>query len=402
MSSIKQWKKAVLDDGDNHSDIHSSLHKEIPNIVCGVFERTCNLQCTHCLFQEEQSSLRESLNNNYQACAENLILQIPEEGPEQPAFLHEGRIVSPWHIDLFQTVQEERPDINLGLIDNGSYTKLLDVFEDKDVSLDWMDISIDGVRKNHNKNRDPIEQESFDEALNGLHQARKIVDGRVTSLMTLQSINYADIPEIADILFQQNPSFPDENLADEMHITFMVPHLRRNHAIDVEQRHVNKIWEDVKSTVHEHRTTVDKVFFKVYGHQHLELLAEAVGNKKFLEALECAETKRGAIIPEIDGVPIHIYPYSIFPQECLFLDADSTQRVAHSQSMKLQELHRPENDHYTIQRLKDDLDYKDAHREAVEHWWHHFGSDYIESELAVIQRIKQKASQEAQLIQKKV
>ena len=396
--SIDIWQQAVLDNSDRAEDIHDALYDEVPSMVCGVFERTCNLQCTHCLFQEEQSSLGQSLRNNYQECAENLILQTPSDGPESPAFLHEGRIVSPWHIDLFQTIQAERPDISRGLIDNGSYTRLIEQFKEKDVTLDWMDISIDGVEENHNKNRDPIEQESFDEALNGLKRAREIVEGRVTSLMTLQTINYADVPDVADVLFQTNPEHPSHDLADEMHITFMVPHLRRNHAIDIEQRHMNKIWTDVKQTVHQHRGRTDKVFFKVYGHHHLELLAEAIGNKKFLDALEDAETKPGTIIPNIEGVPIHIYPYSIFLQECLFLDADSTQRVAHSQSMTLQELHRPENQDYTVQRLTPDLDYESAHDNAVEHWWSNFGKSYLEREKTALRNIKEKAVEEHQTV----
>ncbi len=386
--STKLWHDYVFGEDRSSEKILSRLHEEEPSVLTAILERTCNLHCQHCLYQKENSSLQQSMKNSMKANTINLADQLPRKGTNS-SFLHSGRICQPWHIDIFKEIQDRRPDVDLGIIENGSYTRLLDKFQDAEVTLDWMDVSLDGARESHNKNRDPEHAQSYDQTINGLKSARKVVpDGTVSSLMTLQQINHKDILDVAGILFQTNPAFPEFDLADEFHITFMTPEQPRNHEIDLENHQVTRIWEDVKTAVRHYREDGERVFFKVYGHHHLEALAKTIGPSTFLDAFEDAEYNTGSITLTIDNTPIHYYPYSLWPQECLLIDADATQRLAHCQTKTLEELHRPGNQEFTVQRLRKNLSYEQAHHDAVSQWWDLFGRDFLSEEKAIFDHLK--------------
>lgn len=391
--STKLWQRHIFKEESIQTRVQNRLHEETPSVLTAILERTCNLHCQHCLYQKEGSSIRASMENSMRENTLNLAEQLPRGANDtNPSFLHSGRICQPWHIEIFKEVQERRPDVELGIIENGSYTRLLDKFREEQVTLDWMDVSLDGTKESHNANRDPEHGQSYDQTINGLTQARQIVPGgTVSSLMTLQHINYEDILDVAEVLFQENPAFPEHDLADEFHLTFMTPEQPRNHEIDLDDDQVASIWEDVKTVVRRYREDRERVFFKVYGHHHLAALAKSIGPSKMLKAFEDAEYNTGSITLTIDKTPIHYYPYSLWPQECMLIDADATQRLAHCQTKTLDELHRPENQDFTVQRLRKDLSYEDAHHDAVNQWWEAFGKDFLSEEKAVFDRLKKQA-----------
>ena len=104
-------------------------------------------------------------------------------------FVHNGRVLREWHLDIFKNIKEKRPDMEIGLIDNGTYTRYLDKFKEKNIKLNWVDISVDGTKEFHNLQRNSLV--SFDSMMNGLKHAREIIvspenGGKVTSFLLLR------------------------------------------------------------------------------------------------------------------------------------------------------------------------------------------------------------------------
>ena len=171
-----------------------ALKAEVPMLCSATMERACNFSCKHCLYPKEESSQEESKKVGLDKIIYNIIDQMPtkETSPrnmvgevrsESPSFLHIGRILREWHLDILKNIKERRPDIRIGLIDNGTYTKFLDKFKEKNIKLDWLDISVDGVKEFHNLQRGS--NSAFDITMNGLKHAREITvrkrGGKVTS-----------------------------------------------------------------------------------------------------------------------------------------------------------------------------------------------------------------------------
>jgi len=151
--------------------ICDSLKQEIPNLISSIWERACNLQCQHCIYQFEKTSQEHSKNSQFADVLAHMVKQMPKitDAPRfsQPFLLHEGRILRKWHIGALVKLRNLRKDLQIGLIDNGSYVNLIPEFKKHNLLLDWLDISLDGVRGSHNQQRDPIHKKSFDQTIKG-------------------------------------------------------------------------------------------------------------------------------------------------------------------------------------------------------------------------------------------
>src|SRR3989344_6481406 len=103
----------------------AALKKEVPHMCSVTMERACNLQCGHCIYPPETSS--EALSQA--AKLPELILRAVEQLPSNaPRLLHEGRIIRPWHVDALSAARQRRQDLGIGLIDNGTYVRVMDRF----------------------------------------------------------------------------------------------------------------------------------------------------------------------------------------------------------------------------------------------------------------------------------
>jgi len=418
--AIQQWYSIVMGKAEMAKEddtiILESLEKEIPSMCSVTMERTCNLECTHCIYQPEKSSKDYSDRFGLSNIIENIVRQLPtqEQHPqhESPKFLHDGRILMKWHLDVFKRIREIRPDVKIGLIDNGSYTRLLNEFRDRNIKLDWLDISIDGTEETHNKQRDPIHKRAFREAMEGLKKAREITKspregGKVTSLFTLTKINFRDISKVADMLFQPNPESKDGlDYIDELCITTLSPARDPNKPLelspDFEQGDVSDFliaWEQIKDISARYNKDRQRVFFGIYRMQDLEKLARAVGVSKFLESLkpELVQAAGGAIIFYLDGVPIRYSPLSIWPQETFLIDADGANRVAYSPQYRLEELRTGQDikgnniSNFTVKQLDENSCYKESYENYAKHWWNFFGREHLKKEMAFIKRMREMA-----------
>jgi hypothetical protein len=378
--------------------------KELPFLVSAVMERTCNLNCAHCLYQNEKSSAELSQQMQLDKVIANIVSQMPASSAENlPSFMSAGRILQVKHLELFEKLRSIRPDVRLGLIDNGTYTRLLRRWPEG-FKFDWVDISIDGPEAIHNRQRES--EGAFQQALNGLKQARHIVrakedGGRVTSLFTLTKINSASIAETADLVLGG-----DENslqLADWFGITTMSPTNVLNKNIEVDSADFEIAWEEIKNVAKKYNAVQKQNFgFHIYNTEHIEKLAAVIGEKKFMEAFGAQEgspltVKRNFLATVIDGVPVSYQPLSIWTPEEFLIEADGAQRTAFEGSFTLEELRSGrakdgrETTKYTVSQLTPASNFKKEYENGVDHFWRQIGKKEIEKEIAAWGRIREKA-----------
>lgn len=404
IQSVRQ-SRGEFDDAALH--VYHALAAEKPSVVSAVMERSCNLQCQHCLYQQEASSEHFSHARQPDSLIANIVAQLPTErdGPRyvRPAFIHEGRVVRPWHIEVFEKVRRIRPDCQIGLIDNGTFTKYLDIFHEKNVRLDWLDVSLDGLEAAHNEQRDPLLKRAWTQAIAGLTQARRVTapaheGGRVTALMTLTSLNHADIKSLADFVFSPHPEAGNLPLADEFHITPMVPYLTENHQIDLSIDQFEQIWRQIREVWEQYNTGKQQRFFvKFYNVIDWMKLGAVIGFDRLWRALSDTESDGhvtvdiGSLTCLIDNVRISYFPTSLWPQESFLIDADGTNRVATSQQYRLDQLHTdPSLRKYTVGQLHQNDDFSMCYERELGHWWKYFGREYLQQEFATMQAIYQR------------
>ncbi len=383
---------------------------ELPHLVSGVMERACNLQCAHCLYQEEKSSAVVSEEAHLGERIINIVSQMPIQSRElgaeySPKFLSIGRILRPWHLDVFTELRRLRPDVRLGVIDNGSYTKILSKWPE-DFKFDWMDISVDGVEESHNEQRQS--PKAFAQAVEGLKRAREVTkspeeDGQVSSLLTLTKINAHDIEAVADALLV----VPDGEvlpLADKFNITTVGPTNEINRKLETDNEDFQAAWGQIKNVCQKYNHDGKKrVVFGIYRIQDIEKLAVAVGEKRFLEAFTATEDslpiagERNFLDLEFDGVPIQYQPLSIWTPEEFPIDADGSYLAAYAVKHTIDELQSgrakdgTDTSAYTFERLTEKTDFRESFERAVDAYWMRFGKQRLQDEIAAFKRIREKA-----------
>lgn len=392
-------------DTDAKAEMLLAQKNELPYLISAVMERECNLSCAHCLYQTERSSESVSRERRLAEVIEHMVDSMPEASEEYPAkFMSAGRTLKPWHLDIFKRLQKARPDVKLGVIDNGTYTKLLPEWPDG-FKLDWLDISVDGTEKHHNgQRRSPT---AYAEAIEGLRRAREVVaeDGYVASLMTLTSINTRDVSEVARTLFESGEG--GKPLADKLNLTTMWPMNDTGRKIEMSVADFAEAWEEIKKACAKYNTpNKDRVSIGLYRVEDVEKLAEVVGEKKFMESFsaDADEAKqsgtqfRGNFIEtHIDGVPVSYLPISIWPPEEMVIEADGAYRVAYESQFTLEELRGGKSADgrdtraYTTAQLTPETDFRKAYEQTVDLYWQRFGHKKLGEEFAAFQRIREKA-----------
>lgn len=383
---------------------------ELPHLVSGVMERACNLQCAHCLYQEEKSSAAVSQEAHLDERIINIVSQMPPQSKESgaeynPKFVSIGRILRPWHLDVFTKLRRLRPDVRLGVIDNGSYTKLLSKWP-ADFKFDWMDISVDGVEASHNEQRQS--PKAFAQAIEGLKRAREVTKspeegGQVSSLLTLTKVNAHDIEAVADTLL----AVPDGEtlpLADKFNITTVGPTNEINRQLETDNGDFREAWEQIKRVCQKYNYDgKQRTVFGIYRVQDIEKLAAAVGEKRFLEAFTAQKDslpikgERNFLDLEFDGVPIQYQPLSIWTPEEFAIDADGSYLAAYAVKHTLDELQSgrakdgSDTTSYTFERLTEKTNFRESFERAVDNYWMRFGKKRLQDEIAVFKRIREKA-----------
>jgi len=402
--------------------IVEALKAELPMLCSATMERACDFSCEHCLYKPEKSSQEESKKVGLENIIYNIIDQMPtketsprnkdgEIRPESPSFLHIGRMLKDWHLDVFKNIKERRPDIRIGLIDNGTYTRFLDKFKEKNVKLDWLDISVDGVKEFHNLQRK--NNSAFDVTMKGLRHAREVTvppeeGGKVTSLFTLSNLNYKDknIEKTADMLLSG-----EKPLVDEFNITTMSATRESLQSLVISSSYkegdteeFKEAWEQIKNVFSKYgrnKKGKQKVYIRMYRHEDVEKLARTIGPKKFMDAVRDRESDNfvgvdvGKMTFKIDGVSVDYFPVSIWPSEEFNIDADGANRTAYSITHTLKELKagKDEDDGsdikgYTVDYLNNSSDFIKTYQKEVDQWMEFKGRDFLKEEIEMFERIK--------------
>lgn len=411
--------------------IIEALKAEVPMMLSAIMERTCVYECKHCIFKKEESSQEESERVGFGNIINNIVVQMPNQETshrnteEKPMFVHNGRVLRDWHLDIFKNIKEKRPDMEIGLIDNGTYTRYLDKFKEKNIKLNWVDISVDGTKEFHNLQRNSLV--SFDGMMNGLKHAREIIvlpenGGKVTSLFTLTNLNYKDknIEKTTEMLFPQESN----QLVDELHISTMSPFREELAQFEISPHYkegdveeFKEAWDQIKNVFNKYGyddNGKQRIFLKIYRHEDIEKLANAVGPKKFIEAVSLKRDQNGEIEKEqsigvdighmefvIDGVPVTFFPFSTWPQETFFIDADGAYRTAFSSAFTLKELQEGKDENnknlkgYTVDYLKTNSDFIKEYHKCVDQWWNFKGKNYLKEEIEMFDRIKKLSEEKA-------
>src|SRR3989338_9928457 len=270
-----------------------------------------------------------------------------------------------------------RPDIKIGIIDNGTYQDHNEYLEEKRFKFDWIDISIDGLEKSHNLQRDPKNGESFKLAIDGLVHARKCVQGNTATVnanMTITKLNYADVLGTSDYIFQNN-------LADTIHYSFMTP-VRQTHTyISINKTEYVKTMLQINKAQQKYGT--DKVFFRIFRLEDMQTLANIVGNNSFKKSIrdENARIYHGLIKWNIGKIQVIYYPLSIWPNETIIIDSDGSQRIPMFQQYSLQNLAKDLTlQKYTVDKLNKESSLEEQYSKEVNHWKNNFGLEYLKRE----------------------
>lgn len=365
-----------------------ALKREVPEMCSVTMERACNLQCGHCLYRPEKSS--ESLSQV--AHLPELILRAVDQLPgEAPRLLHEGRIIRPWHVEVLAEARKQRSELRIGLIDNGTYVRVMDEFRRQDFVLDWLDLSLDGPEAVHNAQRGSAT--AYRDAMVGFERAREATKprsegGRVTALFTLTALNHLSFEAAAEILFPMDA----KPLIDQLHLTTMSP--TRAELAPLELQDFHAFWVQAKRVFARFGHDADGrqcVFFRFYRHQELQKLAEVVGKAKMRRAFtEEILFAPGEIYFTVDSVPCVFAPLSLWPGEEFLIDADGRYGTAYSISHTLANLRRGKSDEgedlrgFTVEQLTPDFDLKSLYRRCVDQWWRFRGRRYLKEECDIL------------------
>lgn len=384
VESIDYWHELMFSRSQYDTSVaermYSSLKTEYPGVCTMMLEQTCNLDCEHCFFKPEKTSKNISEQNDLQNVLKSITLQL-EPGT---SIVDGGRILRNWHISLLEDLRKLRKDLSIGMVDNGTYLKLEKEILQSTFRFDWIDISIDGTKETHNRQR--RNPNAFDTAIKGLREARRFIapknkGGKVTSLFSSSKLNYYDLSAAANFLFERN-------LVDEFHIT-PVSQVFRNKEIVMELAEFKAYWEELKKTFQLGKEKNVSVFTRIYQLNDMKLLAQVVGKNKILKALQnlnSVSVGRGCIEFLIDGVPVIYVPLSICPSETFLIGADGYYRAAYAIQFTLDELHKGKSIYnedtkpFTVSKITPDSSYRDLYQQGVRHWKAAFGLDYLQNE----------------------
>ncbi|MEN9557968.1 MAG: hypothetical protein RL141_337 [Candidatus Parcubacteria bacterium] len=394
--STDYWYARITNDGERENEsldnaMQSALKQEVPQMCSVTMERACNLQCAHCIYPPEGSSAALSKK----ADLPKLILRAVEQLPgDTPRLLHEGRIIRWWHVDALHAARQARRDLRIGLIDNGTYLRVMDRFKHHNFVLDWLDLSLDGPEAVHNAQRGS--STAYRDTMQGFARARKVTKhpkdgGRVTALFTLTRMNHTSLCEVAQILFGS----PDP-LADQLHITTLSP--ARREIEQMEQINLSAFWNQARHVFNQYGYSSDgnqRIFFRLYRHQEIEKLAHVVGAHAFYQSFtETARFSPGEVYFTLQDVPLVFSPLSLWPGETFLIDADGTFRTAYSISRSLSSLRKGRGDDgedlrgFSVEQLTPGFDLVALHRRCVDQWWSFRGKRYLAEEVEIFRKLQ--------------
>ena len=155
----------------------------LPELGAIIISSTCQYNCKHCIYHPDYSKFNACLSfDQWKGIIRNIF-----EDLEIKTFIHNGRSMDDTGIKVLQWMRQEFSDVRIGLIDNGiSLIPYLD--ELYDIQPDWIDISIDGMDKEHGLQRNRVG--SFNETFKTISfLLQKDIAPKINILSCLTTIN---------------------------------------------------------------------------------------------------------------------------------------------------------------------------------------------------------------------
>ena len=167
-----------------------------------VFTGACSYACQHCIYPPSFAASNKSLSvDDWEMIFGKLHDELGIN-----SFVYGGRSVSKPGIRALASLRDALPGARIGLIDNAiSYVPFKEQIVD--LGLDWIDISVDGLEREHDEQRGVIG--GFKETLNGLDWlVLKQAAPKINVLSCLTTINrHSLIPMIRELSERGLPNF---------------------------------------------------------------------------------------------------------------------------------------------------------------------------------------------------
>ena len=160
-----------------------NIYKSTPLFGEIVFNSSCNFNCRHCIYRNDYSKYNLNISSDqWKKIIESIYVDLNIR-----KFVNSGRSVNDTAIEVLRWMRESFADIEMGMIDNGiSMLPYLDVLPD--LQLDWIDISIDGMEKEHDLQRNQVG--SFQKVLSTVSYLKeKHIAPKINILICLTKLN---------------------------------------------------------------------------------------------------------------------------------------------------------------------------------------------------------------------
>lgn len=158
---INIWWDLIHSENDTFEikqKLRQVYESNLPELGAIIFTSTCQCNCQHCIYHIDYSKFNACLSSDQW---KRIIRKIYGELGIK-TFIHNGRSMDDTGIKVLKWMRGELPDIQVGIIDNG--ISLNSYFDElHDIQPDWIDISIDGMEKEHDfqRNRTGVFKETF-------------------------------------------------------------------------------------------------------------------------------------------------------------------------------------------------------------------------------------------------
>lgn len=151
VSPAESWAQVMrlpLTEKDALEHLREAYRAHLPEVGELIFAGACEFTCEHCIYAPSfaRFNRRMTLSDWKRVVGKS----VGELGIR--TFVYGGRSVTVEGLELLTWIRKSYPDAGIGLIDNG-----ISMFPHREklgeLDLDWVDISLDGTEKDHDRQR---------------------------------------------------------------------------------------------------------------------------------------------------------------------------------------------------------------------------------------------------------
>lgn len=197
---IEVWWDLIQSDNaqrEIEQRLRQVYESNLPTLGEIVFTSSCQFKCQHCLYNIDYGRFNTCLSpEQWKRIIKNVYDDL-----EIRTFVHCGRSIDDTGIEILKWMRNTFKDIKFGLIDNG--ISLIPYLEELPaIQPDWIDISIDGMEKEHDLQRK--QKGSFKKALGTImHLKEKHISSKINILICLTKLNKDSIINLIEFMNQK-------------------------------------------------------------------------------------------------------------------------------------------------------------------------------------------------------